>query len=88
MRFLKQEQSWKILIYNRRNLTFLGAILKENYKMSDIYKDREALRLKYEQFIQTERGKEWKHFWQSQTGSERSGDFGDYLYDFYPELLQ
>ena len=25
--------------------------------MSDIYKDREALRLKYEQFIQTERGK-------------------------------
>lgn len=41
----------------------------------------------YEQFIQTERGKEWKHFWQSQTGSERSGDFGDYLYDFYPEML-
>ena len=51
--------------------------------MSDLlYKDIEALRLKYEQFIQTERGKEWKHFWQSQTGSERSGDFGDYLYDF------
>lgn len=69
-------------------LTFLGAILKENYKMSDICKDRETLRPKYEQFIQTERGKEWKHFWQSQTGSERSGDFGDYLYDFYPEMLQ
>ena len=51
--------------------------------MSDICKDREALRPKYEQFIQTERGKEWKHFWQSQTGSERSGDFGDYLYDFF-----
>ena len=63
-------------------------ILKENYKMSDICKDREALRPKYEQFIQTERGKEWKYFWQSQTGSERSGDFGDYLYDFYPEMLQ
>lgn len=30
--------------------------------MSDICKDREALRPKYEQFIQTERGKEWKHF--------------------------
>ena len=57
--------------------------------MSDIlYKDIEALRLKYEQFIQTERGKEWKHFCQSQTGSERSGDCGDYLYDFYPEMLQ
>lgn len=61
---------------------------EENYRMSDICKDREALRPKYEQFIQTERGKEWKHFWQSQTGSERSGDFGDYLYDFYPEMLQ
>ena len=56
-------------------------------EMSDICKDREALRPKYEQFVQTERGKEWKHFWQSQTGSERSGDFGDYLYDFYPEML-
>lgn len=55
--------------------------------MSDICKDREALRPKYEQFIQTEKGKEWKHFWQSQTDSERSGDFGDYLYDFYPEML-
>ena len=56
--------------------------------MCDICKDRDALRLKYEQFVQTERGKKWKHFWQSQTDSERSGDFGDYLYDFYPEMLQ
>lgn len=40
------------------NLTFLGSILKEIYRMSDICKDREALRPKYEQFIQTERGKE------------------------------
>lgn len=30
--------------------------------MSDTCKDREALRPKYEQFIQTEKGKEWKHF--------------------------
>ena len=56
--------------------------------MNRTYKDREALRPEYEQFIQTERGKEWKHFWQSQTGSERSGDFANYLYDFYPEMLQ
>ena len=56
--------------------------------MSDICKDREALRPKYKQFIQTERGKEWKHFWQSQIGSDIGGDFGDYLYDFYPEMLQ
>ena len=56
--------------------------------MSDIYKDREALKPKYEQFIQTKEGKEWKHFLQNEMGSERSGDFGDYLYDFYPEMLQ
>ena len=31
--------------------------------MNYTYKDREALRPEYEQFIQTERGKEWKHFW-------------------------
>ena len=30
--------------------------------MSDICKDREDLRLKYEQFIQTEKGKEWNAF--------------------------
>lgn len=47
---------------DRMKLTFLSAILKENYRMSDICKDREALKPKYEQFIQTERGKEWKHF--------------------------
>ena len=55
--------------------------------MSDICKDRDALRLKYEQFVQTELGKKWKHFLQSQTDSERSGDFGDYLYDVYPGML-
>ena len=69
------------------SITVLEELEEENCKMSDICKDREALRPKYEQFIQTEKGKEWKHFWQSQTGSERSGDFGDYLYDFYPEIL-
>ena len=51
------------------NLTILCAILKENYKMSDICKDREVLRPKYEQFIQTERGKEWKHFRQTKVGT-------------------
>ena len=56
--------------------------------MSDICKDREALRPEYEQFIKTEKGKEWIEFWQSQTGSQNDGDFGDYLYDFYPEMLQ
>lgn len=56
--------------------------------MSDICKDREALRPKYEQFLQTERGKEWQNSWRERTGSQYDGDFGDYLYDFYPEILQ
>ena len=56
--------------------------------MSDMWKNREALRPEYEQVVQTEGGKEWNHFWQSEMGSERGGDFGDYLYDFYPEMLQ
>ena len=73
---------------SRRKLTFLGAVLKENYRMSDICKDREALKPKYEQFIQTKEGKEWKRFWQTKVGTQNDGDFGDYLYDFYPEMLQ
>lgn len=72
----------------QRKLAFISVILNGSYKMIDICKDRKALRHEYEQFIQTNKGKEWKHFWQCQTGSERSGDFGDYLYDFYPEMLQ
>lgn len=49
--------------------------------------NEEGLKVEYEEFLETERGQEWKHFWQIQTGSERAGDFGDYLYDFYPEML-
>ncbi len=51
-------------------------------------KKKNKLKKRYDKFIKTEEGKKWKHFWQSQTGSERRGDFGDYLYDFYPEMLQ
>ena len=28
------------------------------------------------------------NFWQTEIGSQNGGDFGDYLYDFYPEMLQ
>lgn len=55
--------------------------------MDNICKDREALRPQYNQFIQTEKGKEWVQSWQNQMGSDKGGDFGDYLYDFYPEKL-
>ena len=52
--------------------------------MKSIEERREALRSEYEGFIQTERGKEWQKEW---VDLEGNGDFSDYLYDFYPELL-
>ena len=53
------------------------------------YKERiEDLKKEYNDFIKTKRGQEWVMFWKRETGSDRSGDFGDYLYDFYPEMLQ
>lgn len=65
-------------IMNEDDITCIG----------DIRTAREALRPKYEQFIQTERGKEWQNSWRKRTGSQYDGDFCDYLYDFYPEMLQ
>lgn len=46
------------------------------------------LKIKYNNFLKTKCGQEWKMFWNKQTGSDKSGDFGDYLYDFHPEMLQ
>ena len=64
------------------------AALSENHRIGEICKEREALKPKYEQFIQTKEGKAWKRFWQTKVGTQNDGDFGDYLYDFYPEMLQ
>lgn len=61
--------------------------LKEN-RMSSYRSDIEVLRSKYEQFIRTASGKEWIEFWRKKIGSNNGGDFGDFLYDFYPEMLQ
>ena len=41
------------------------------------------LKEEYEKFILTKEGKEWINHWQKITG----GEFGDYLYDFYPEMI-
>ena len=43
------------------------------------------LQHEYEEFIQTEHGREWKEQWINKFHGK--GDFGDYLYDFYPEML-
>lgn len=45
------------------------------------------LKKEYEEFIETREGKIWKEAWQMKFGNE-FGDFCDYLYDFYPEMLQ
>ena len=47
----------------------------------------EKLKQQYEAFLKTPKGQKWKQKWITQTGSEEDGAFGDYIYDFYPELL-
>ena len=54
----------------------------ENYK-----KREEELKVEYENFLNTKEGQEWKEHWKNEIGSDSCGDFGDYLYDFYPEML-
>ena len=53
------------------------------------YKEREKeLKKQYDKFIKTDKGREWQEHWKTTMGSDSCGDFGDYLYDFYPEMLQ
>ena len=52
------------------------------------YKERmEELEIEYNEFLETKRGREWKEHWQNEMCSDDAGDFGDYLYEFYPEML-
>lgn len=46
------------------------------------HKTEEDIKDEYMKFIKTDEGKEWLEFY------DLGGDFGDYLYDFYPEMLQ
>ena len=55
---------------------------------SESYKNREEeLKGEYENFLKTKEGQEWKKHWKNEIDSDSCGDFGDYLYDFYPEML-
>lgn len=57
----------------------------ENYK-----KREEELKVEYENFLKTKEGQEWKACWikrYSDYENINRGGFGDYLYDFYPEML-
>ena len=56
------------------------------------YKERmEELEIEYNEFLETKRGQEWKVDWIKRYSNSEdikdAGDFGDYLYDFYPEML-
>lgn len=51
-------------------------------------KKKAELEKEYEEFIKTEKGKKWVKGWKYDMQSDIVGDFGDYLYDFYPEILQ
>lgn len=59
---------------------------------SESYKKREEeLKVEYENFLNTKEGQEWKEGWAKRCSDSENikdtGDFGDYLYDFYPEML-
>lgn len=49
------------------------------------------LRKRYDAFIRTKSGQEWKELWKTRIDPDdrekEAGDFGDYLYDFHPEML-
>ena len=52
------------------------------------YEERmEELEIEYNEFLEAKRGREWKEHWKNEMCSDDAGDFGDYLYDFYPEML-
>lgn len=61
--------------------------------MNQGYKNKEEeLKEEYNKFIVTKEGKEWKDNWRKRVGDDVKlddiGDIGDFLYDFYPEMLQ
>lgn len=57
-----------------------GGIMSKQERLSELEKE-------YDVFIQTEDGREWQDYWRTEIGSDDCGDFGDYLYDFYTEMV-
>lgn len=45
-----------------------------------------AGKLEYEEFVKTDSGKRWLDDCKSRNNGQ-TGDSGDYIYDFYPEIL-
>ena len=61
--------------------------LNENWKEIHRLEDRiKELELEYEEFVKTDSGKKWVDNCKSRNNGQ-VGDCGDYIYDFYPEVL-
>lgn len=60
-------------------------------KSESYIKREEELKVEYENFLKTKEGQEWKEDWIKRYSNpediKEAGDFGDYLYDFYTEML-
>lgn len=59
---------------------------------TEAYKKRETeLKVEYENFLKTKGGQDWKKEWTERYTDHKdikdAGCFGDYLYDFYIEML-
>lgn len=54
------------------------------YKISEIEVE---LKEKYNKFIATAEGKKWRESWVGRMPENEEVGFGEYLYDFYPEML-
>ena len=62
----------------------LATVIEENEKIDEKLQEKQE---EYEKFIKTRKGKKWAKQWKEITHSDIAGDFGDYLYDFYSEML-
>lgn len=45
------------------------------------------LTTEYEKFLRTKAGEDWVKYKKKVNPPDKEVDFGDYLYDFYPEYL-
>lgn len=68
-----------------------GFIIRSDFSedYSEIITKEERLReleLEYEEFIKTDSGKKWLDDYKNRNNGQ-TGDCGDYIYDFYPEVL-
>lgn len=60
-----------------------------DYETEKVLKERETtLKYEYEEFIKTDEGKQWIGSWNRRMPYGEDVGFGEYLYDFYPEMLQ